>query len=162
MSTAKTVTITTPSDREIAITRVFAAPRAMVFRALTEPALIRQWLLGPPGWAMVTCDVDLRVGGSYRYDWRHADGRSMGMGGVYREIAAPERLVQTERFDDPWYEGEAVGTAILVEHHGKTTLTTTLLYQSKVARDQVLASPMEDGLAAGYDLLEAALARLAA
>src|SRR3989454_4488921 len=98
--------ITTPSDREIAMTRVFDAPRSLVFDAFTKPELVKQWLLGPPGWSMPVCEIDLRVGGTYRYVWRHANGNEMGMGGVYREIVAPERIVATQKFDEPWYPGE--------------------------------------------------------
>lgn len=154
MTDDKNLQITTPSDREIAMTRVFDAPRRMVFDAMTKPELVRRWLLGPPGWTMVVCDIDLRVGGSYRYAWRKDDGSEMGMGGVYREIVRPEKIVSTEVFDQPWYPGEAVGTAVLVEEDGRTTLTTTVRYESQEARDGVLASPMEDGVAASYDRLE--------
>jgi uncharacterized protein YndB with AHSA1/START domain len=106
----ETFTVTTPSEREIAMTRVFDAPRKLVFEAFTRPELITRWLLGPPGWTMVVCEIDLRVGGAYRYVWRKDNGTEMGMGGVFREIVAPERIVQTEKFDNPWYEGEAIST----------------------------------------------------
>lgn len=88
----KTLELTTRGDREIVMTRVFDAPRRLVFDAFTKPELVKQWLLGPPGWTMPVCEIDLRVGGAYRYVWRAADGQKMGMGGVYREIQAPERL----------------------------------------------------------------------
>jgi len=153
--------ITTPSDREIAMTRAFNAPRRLVFEALTKPELVKRWLLGPPGWSMPVCEIDLRVGGNYRYVWRRdSDGTDMGMGGVYREIVAPERIVATERFDQSWYEGEAVGTTTLVEQGGKTTLTQTMRYESKETRDAVLKSPMETGVAASYDRLADALAAI--
>jgi len=153
--------ITTPSDREIAMTRAFNAPRRLVFEALTRPELVKRWLLGPPGWSMPVCEIDLRVGGKYRYVWRRdSDGTDMGMGGVYREIVAPERIVATEKFDQSWYEGEAVGTTTLVEQGGKTTLTQTMLYESKETRDAVLKSPMETGVAASYDRLADALAAI--
>lgn len=151
--------VTTPSDREIAMTRVFDAPRKLVFDAFTRPELLKRWLLGPPGWSMPVCEIDLRVGGAYRYVWRHdRDGTKMGMGGVYREIVAPERLVTTERFDEAWYPGEAVGTLVLVEQGGTTTLTHTMLYESREARDAVLKSNMEKGVAASYDRLADLLA----
>lgn len=153
------LTVTTPSDREIAMTRSFDAPRNLVFEALTKPDLVRQWLLGPDGWSMVVCDIDLRVGGTYRYEWRHADGREMAMGGTYREIVPPERLVTTEKFDESWYPGEAVGAISLVEEDGRTQLTLTVTYDNKEARDAVLKTPMEDGVAAGYDRLERLLQR---
>ena len=92
--------LTTRGDREIVITRAFDAPRKLVFDALTKPELIKQWLLGPDGWSMPVCEIDLKVGGKYRYVWRRdKDGTEMGMGGVYREIVAPERVVATEKFD---------------------------------------------------------------
>ena len=146
--------ITTSGDREIVMTREFDAPRKLVFDAFTKPELIRQWLLGPEGWSMPVCEVDLRVGGKYRYVWRHSNGNEMGMGGVYREIVRPERIVATEKFDESWYPGEAVGTVALVEQAGRTTLTQTVLYESREARDAVMKSPMESGVAAGYDRLE--------
>lgn len=145
--------VTTPTDREIALTRVFDAPRTLVFEALTSPALVKRWLLGPPGWSMPTCEIDLKVGGRYRYLWRHEDGREMGMGGVYREILKPQRIVCTEQFDQPWYEGEGLGRIELVEKGGKTTLIQTLLYISKAVRDSVLKSPMEGGVRASYNQL---------
>ena len=146
--------LTLRGDREIVMTRVFDAPRRLVFDALTKPELVKQWLLGPPGWTMPVCEIDLRVGGTYRYVWRQSsDGTQMGMSGVYREIVPPERLVATERFDEAWYPGEAVGTLVLVEQGGKTTLTQTELYQSREARDAVLKSGMEQGVAASYDRL---------
>jgi len=146
--------VTARGDREIVMTRVFNAPRHLVFEACSKPELVRQWLLGPEGWSMPVCEIDLRVGGSYRYVWRHSDGREMGMGGVYREIIIPERVVTTEKFDEAWYPGEAVGTMVLVERDGKTTLTQTMLYDSRQTRDAVLKSPMEKGVAASYDRLE--------
>jgi uncharacterized protein YndB with AHSA1/START domain len=146
--------LTTRGDREIVITRAFDAPRKLVFDALTKPELIKQWLLGPDGWSMPVCEIDLKVGGKYRYVWRRdKDGTEMGMGGVYREIVAPERVVATEKFDQSWYPGEAVGTLVLSEQGGKTTLTQTILYESRQARDSVLKSGMEKGVVASYDRL---------
>ena len=154
-----TLKLTTPSDREIAMTRAFDAPRKLVFDAHTKPDLVRQWLLGPPGWSMPVCEMDVRVGGTYRWVWRHdRNGTTMGMGGVYREIVAPERLVNTERFDEAWYPGEALNTLVLVEKGGRTTLTQTMRYESREARDAVLKSDMERGVAASYDRLAELLA----
>ncbi len=151
--------VTTPSDREIAMTRVFDAPRTLVFDAHTKPDLVRLWLLGPPGWSMPVCEMDVRVGGKYRWVWRHdRDGTTMGMGGVYREIVKPERLITTERFDEAWYPGEALNTLVLVEQGGRTTLTQTMRYESQEARDAVLKSGMEKGVAASYDRLADLLA----
>jgi uncharacterized protein YndB with AHSA1/START domain len=106
------------------------------------------------GWSMPVCEIDLKVSGKYRYVWRRdKDGTEMGMGGVYREIVAPERVVATEKFDQSWYPGEAVGTFVLTEQGGKTTLTQTILYESREARDGVLKSGMEKGVVASYDRL---------
>ena len=162
MTNAGTLKLTTRGDREIVMTRVFDAPRTLVFDAFTKPELVRQWLLGPPGWSMVVCEVAQKVGDRYRYVWRHASGNEMGMGGVLREIVPPERIVAAERFDQSWYPGEAVGTIVLVEQDGKTTLTQTILYESREARDVVLKSPMESGVAASYDRLAEVLASLGA
>jgi uncharacterized protein YndB with AHSA1/START domain len=163
MKNEGTLKLTTRGDREIVMTRDFDAPRRLVFDAFTKPELVRQWLLGPPGWSMPVCEIDLRVGGAYRYVWRRDnDGSQMGMGGVYREIVVPERIVATEKFDEAWYPGEAVGTLVLVEQDGRTTVSQTVLYQSLEARDAVLKSGMEKGVTAGYDRLAELLASLGA
>jgi len=147
-------------DREIVMTRVFDAPRKLVFDAFTKPELLKQWLLGPPGWSMPVCEIDLRIGGRDRYVWRRGtDGTEMGCGGVYREIVPPERLVHTEQFDNPWYPGESLITTVLDEQRGKTTLTATMLYESRDARDGILKSGMESGVAASYDRLAELLAK---
>lgn len=154
--------IVTRGDRELVMTRAFDAPRPLVWDALTKPELVRRWLLGPPGWSMPVCEIDLRVGGAYRYEWkRDADGTTMGMGGVYREIVKPERIVATELFDTAWYPGEAVTTLELTEQAGKTTLTQTMRYQSREAREAVLKSNMEHGVKASYDRLAELLAAAA-
>ena len=108
------------------------------------------------------CEVDLKGGGLYRYVWRGPNGKEMGMGGVFREIVRPERIVCTEKFDDPWYEGEAVDTMTFVERDGKTTATTTVLASSKAVRDSVLKSPMDKGVAESYDKLDEVLASISA
>ena len=160
MKNTGTLKLTTRGDREIVMTRIFDAPCSLVFEAFSKPELVRQWLLGPPGWSMPVCEIDFRVGGRYRYVWRHANGQEMGMGGVHREIVVPERIVATEKFDESWYPGEAVGTIVLVEQGGKTALTQTVLYESSEAREAVLKSPMEQGVTAGYDRLAELLATL--
>jgi uncharacterized protein YndB with AHSA1/START domain len=145
-------------EREIVITRAFDAPRRLVFDAFSKPDLVRQWLLGPPGWSMPVCEIDFRVGGRYRYVWRRDNGDEMGMGGVYKEIVTPERIVATEKFDQSWYPGEGLGTILLVEQGAKTLMTQTLTYESREARDGVLKSPMESGVAISYDRLDALVA----
>jgi uncharacterized protein YndB with AHSA1/START domain len=161
MSYPGTLQVTTPSEREIAMTRVFDAPRRLVFDAWTKPELLKRWLGVRGGWSMAVCEVDLKVGGAYRFVWRGPGGKEMGMSGVYREIVRPERLVATEVFDDPWFPGEAVDTTVLVEQDGKTTLTTTVLYASQEARDAVLKTPMTRGVIESYDKLEEYLASIA-
>lgn len=162
MTSAGGLKVTTPSERAIEMTRVFDAPRGLVFDAWTKPELVQRWLLGPPGWTMPVCEIDLRVGGRYRFVWRGPDGTEMGMGGEYREIARPERIVTTELFDQDWTGGETVGTLLLVERDGKTTVTNTILYSSQEARDAALKTGMAEGVAAGYDRLDDLLASLAA
>src|SRR5712691_9987633 len=146
--------VTTPSERELVMTRDFDAPRGMVFDALTKPGLVQRWLLGPPGWTMPVCQIDLRVGGKYRYGWRNADGREMGMGGTFKEIARPSRLVATETYEDYWTGGETLVTTELVETGGKTSLSTTVRYASREARDAAIKMGATKGLEASYDRLE--------
>lgn len=150
---ARTLTITTPSEREIAMTRVFDAPRHLVYEAFTKPELVKRWLGVFGGWALVTCEMDVRVGGRYRWEWSKPGAKTMGVSGVYREVVQPERLVATEQFDEPWYEGEALGTTTFVEAGGRTTMVQTIRYSSREVRDAVLRSPMETGVAASYDKL---------
>jgi uncharacterized protein YndB with AHSA1/START domain len=159
--------ISTPSDREIVVERDFNAPRPLVFDAFTKPELVKRWLLGPEGWSMPVCEIDLRVGGAYRYVWRkesakESAGEEMGMGGVFREIVQPRKLVATEKFDDSWYPGEAVDTTVFEERSGITKVKLTVLYESNEARDTATRSGMEHGMVAGYNRLEQVLASLSA
>ncbi len=152
-----------PSEREIVLTRDFPAPRRLVWDAHTKPALVKQWLLGPDGWSMPICEMDLRVGGRYRWVWRRdEDGTEMASGGVFKEIVAPERLVLTEQFEQPWYPGEGLNTIVLTESGGHTTLTQTMLYETREIRDGVLKSGMESGVERSYRRLEEILAARAA
>ena len=157
-ATETNLKLTTPTDREIAMTRVFDAPRMAVFDALTKPEVLKRYF-ATPGWSLVVCEADLKEGGAYRYVWLGDDGAEMGMRGVYREIVAPERIVNTESFDEPWYPGEALDTTVLAEQDGKTTLTLTVLYESREARDIVLKTDMEQGLSVIYDKLAELLGR---
>ena len=141
---------TLPGARELHLTRQFQAPRPLVWDCHTQPALIRRWLLGPPGWTMPVCEVDLRVGGRYRYEWHGPNGLAMALSGVYREIAPPERLQDTQMFDDNWTQGPADTTLSLFEDGGGTRLELLITYASQAARDHALATPMMDGMEAGY------------
>ena len=160
MMNTDTLNVTMPTDREVQITRFFKAPRRMVFDALTTPALVMRWMHGPNGWTLAVCEVDLRVGGAFRYVWRKANGQEMGMGGVFREIVRPERIVHTEIFDDDWTGGETTVTTVLTERQATTTLTVTILYASKDARDGALKTNFASGMEAGYKVLDEVLASL--
>jgi uncharacterized protein YndB with AHSA1/START domain len=146
--------VTTPTDRELVMTRAFNASRGMVFDALTKPDLLQRWLLGPPGWTMPVCEIDLRVGGKYRYVWQNADGRKMGMGGTFQEIVRPSRVVATEAYEDYWTGGETLVTTELVETRGTTTLRMTVRYASQEARDAAIKMGATKGVEASYDRLE--------
>ncbi len=151
--------VTTPNDREIVMTRVFDAPRELVFDAFTKPETVRRWLLAPEGWSLAGCDIDLRVGGAFRYVWRNdADGQEFVVSGVYTDITRPARVVHTEQFDDPACPGESLETWTFDERDGATTFTTTLSYDSIEAYNRALESGMEQGTAACYDRLAALLA----
>jgi uncharacterized protein YndB with AHSA1/START domain len=141
-------------DCEIQVTRNFGAPRQLVFDAFTKPELVRRWLLGPPGWTMPVCEIDLKVGGRYRYVWSKPGIKDMGIGGAFREVAPPERIVATERFDDSWYPGEALVSTAFLDDGDSTKVTITILYESKDARDIACRSGMERGMAASYNRLE--------
>src|SRR5215813_4282897 len=150
MATGK-LEVAARGEREIVMTRVLNAPRSLVFDTFTKPELVRRWLLGPDGWSMPVCEIDLRVGGKYRYVWRNdSNGKEMATGGVFREIVAPERLVNSERFDDPWYAGEALVTTLFVEEGSRTTVRQTMLLESREVRDGILKSGMETGVERSY------------
>src|SRR5258708_15869348 len=148
------LTVTTPSEREGVMTREFDAARGMVFDALTKPDLLRRWLLGPPGWTMPVCEIDLRVGGKYRYVWRNAEGREMGMGGTFKEMVRPSRLVATESYDDHWTGGQTLVTTELVETRGKTTVSTAVRYATPEVRYAALKMGATKGLEASYVRLD--------
>jgi len=145
-----TLKVTTPSDREVKMVRVFDAPRAMVFDAFTRCELLKRWF-GPRGFSLAICEGDFKVGGTWRFVLRGPDGAEMGMRGVIREMVRPERLVHAESFDD--YPGESLVTTQFIEDAGKTTVTITVRYESKQIRDAVIASGMEHGAAETYDRL---------
>jgi uncharacterized protein YndB with AHSA1/START domain len=156
-----TLKVTTPSDREVAMTRVFDAPRRLVFKAWTTPELMKRWFYGPEEWRLAVCELDSRVGGKVRFEWRNPEGKSMGLSGVCREVAAPERLVFTEVWDEDWTGGETLVTLVFTEDAGKTTMTQTVLYSSQSARDGALKTGMEHGAAMSYDRLAELLTSMA-
>jgi uncharacterized protein YndB with AHSA1/START domain len=158
MSDSATLQVTTPSDREIVLRRVFNAPRHLVFEAWTNPRYVPQWLLGPPGWTMPVCEIDLRPGGAWHFVWRQADGTEMEMHGLYREVKPPARLVNTEFWGGDW--PETLNTLVFSEEHGKTTVAITILYPSKEARDAALKTGMAKGAGMSYDRLAGVLASM--
>ena len=145
------VQVTTPSERELAITRVFKAPDTFVFDAYTTPELLRLWF-GPRGSSLAICEIDLKVGGAWHIVIRDPEGQEAGMQGIYREVVRPTRLVTTETVDGQ--AGEVLRTVVLVEDHGLTTLTTTMAYATREIRDAVLKSGVEQGASESYDRLE--------
>jgi len=155
--------VTLPSDREVKVTRSFKAPRALVYRAHTEPDLVRRWLLGPPGWSMPVCEMDVRVDGKYRWRWRNdQDGSEFGFSGTFREVKAPERLVHSEAYEPGTVGGsfpgnDALVTVTLTEDGGVTTLTSLIDFGSKEARDAAMATGMTDGMEQSYQLLDKVL-----
>lgn len=151
-----TTVVTTPSDREVVVQRSFAAPRELVFRALTEPELLKRWY-GPSGWRLIVCEIDLRVGGEFHFVSERAGGRQVGQRGVYRELGRPERIVHTEWWED-WNPGECLATFELTERAGGTELTATTLFPSREVRDIVL----ENGMKKNADELYARLDELLA
>lgn len=153
MSTAPSggATFTTPTDREVVVTRVFDAPRRLVWSAWTDPEHLPNWMTGPPGWTMTVCEVDLRPGGATRYAWRGPDGAEMEIRGEVREVVPPERLVATESWGADW--PETLNTLVLTEDGGRTTITNTVLYPSKEARDAALKSGMKEGMSMSFDRL---------
>ena len=150
---------TTPSDREIVVTSTFAAPRTLLWEAWTSPQHLPSWMLGPAGWTMPVCEIDLRPGGTYRFGWRRMDGSEMEIRGEYREIEAPERLVYTESWGGDW--PDLLNTLLLSEENGQTKTTVTLLCPSKQARDAVLETGMRDGVSLSYDRLDEYLQTIA-
>ncbi len=154
MSERNKLVITTPSDREIVMTRDFAAPRALVWEMFTRPEHIKQWW-GSGHLEVIVCEVDLRVGGAYRYVGRTPDGTEVPFTGVHQEIVVPEKIVFTEIFDVPGArEHPSLVTTTFTERGGTTTMKLVASYDSKETRDIVLASGMESGAAAGYDHIE--------
>ena len=159
-TTMEKAQVTMPSDREVKVMRAFKAPRALVYRAYTEPELVRRWLLGPPGWSMPVCEMDVRVGGRYRWRWRSEENDSeFGFMGTFREVQPPSKLVHTEAYDPGTVGGgypgnDAIVTVTFTEEGGVTTMTTLIDFGSKEARDAAVATGMTDGMEQSYQLLD--------
>jgi uncharacterized protein YndB with AHSA1/START domain len=151
-------TYATPSDRDVVITRVVSAPRRVVFDAFTNTRHVPNWLIGPEGWSMPVCEIDLRPGGTWRYVYRKSDGSEMTLQGSYREVVPPERLVSTESWGPEW--PETVNTMVLTETEGLTTITITVRYPSKEARDAALKTGMKEGMDQGFARLDMLLETL--
>jgi uncharacterized protein YndB with AHSA1/START domain len=159
--------VTTPSEREVKVVRSFKAPRALVYKAYTDPQLVQRWLLGPPGWSMPICEMDVRVGGSYRWRWRNDhDGSEFGFTGTFQEIKSPSKLVHTEAYDPGTvgggYPGEpALITVTFTEDAGVTTVSSLMDFRTKEARDAAVATGMTDGMEQSYQLLDQLLSERA-
>ena len=156
--------VSMPSDREVEVSRTFRAPRMLVYQAHTTPDLVRRWLLGPPGWTMPVCEMDVREGGRYRWRWRSdEDGREFGFEGEFLEVQPGALVRHTESYDPGSFGGSmgddaAVVTTRFEEWNGVTTLTTLIRYASKKDRDAAVATGMTDGMETSYKLLDEMLA----
>ena len=156
--------VSLPSDREVKVARSFKAPRALVYRAYTEPELVRRWLLGPPGWSMPVCEMDVRVGGRFRWRWRSEEnGSEFGFSGTFREVLPAAKIVHTEAYEPATVGGgypgnDAIVTVTFAEDNGVTTVTTLIDFGSKEARDNAVATGMTDGMEQSYQLLDRLLA----
>ena len=146
-------TVTVQGDNEIVIRREFDAPAHLVYRAVTEPELVRRWWSGQRG-EVTVCEIDLRVGGRWRYVMVANNGSEVAFSGEYHEIVPDERIVNTEVYE-PFPEAVALTTMTLTEHDGRTTLTTLVQHSSPEARDGHINSGMEGGMQEAFDLLEA-------
>ncbi|HEY1867315.1 MAG TPA: SRPBCC family protein [Candidatus Cybelea sp.] len=144
--------VTTPSEREIRVTRTFDAPPDLVFQCHTKPEFVKKWLLGPPEWSMPVCEIDLRAGGGYHYVWRNDDGREFGVQGKFHEIVAPARIVNLETMDG--VPGEALCTTTFESSGDGTLFTLTMQFESQDLRDGALESGMTHGMSISYDRLD--------
>lgn len=154
--------VTLPSDTEIRVSREFDAPRSLVYLAFTKPELVRRWLLGPPGWTMPVCEMDLRVGGRYRYRWRSDDGTAeFGFQGEYVRID-PEEVIDTdERSDEPNPPGKMRVTTTFTALGGRTRVDYLMVAESKQMRDTAIGTGMTDGMEMSFKLLDRLVADLA-
>lgn len=153
-----TLDITTPTDLTIVLTRDFDAPRELLFAVHTDPHHLRNWMVGPEGWTMANCEIDLRPGGALRCVWRGQDGTEMAITGVYLEVDPPASFVHTETWGEDW--PETTNTLEFVEVGGRTTLISTMAFPTREARDAALGSGMAEGADPGFARLDEYLAEL--
>lgn len=165
MTLNTTAQVSLPSDREVRVTRDFKAPRALVWQAHTDPKLVTRWMLGPPGWSMPVCEMDVRPGGAYRWRWRSDEtGAEFGFFGTFHEVEAPARMVHEEHFDPGDIGGAMPASTPAIIHtsfteaNGITTLVTVMDFGSKEARDAAVSTGMTDGMEMGYERLDAMFA----
>lgn len=156
-----------PSDHEVKVVRAFNAPRELVYKAYTTPELLKQWMLGPPGWSMPVCEMDVRVGGKYRWRWRSTeDGKEFGFHGEFQVVEPARRLVHTEYYGPGDVGGDmgegALITVELTERDGVTTMSTLMDFHTKEARDAAMSTGMTDGMESSYQLLDELLSGLGA
>ena len=160
MKISETFQVTLPSDTEILVSREFDAPRERVWAAHTQAELLKRWVSGPPGWKVTRCDLDMRTGGEAFYSWTGPDGSSFSLHQKIREFLPTSKIVAEERFD----MGAAAAMPVqyvtmqFSDVQKRTLLQMTLRYDSKQDRDGALASGMNDGMAASYDLLDGVFA----
>ena len=154
--------VTLPSDTEVCISRTFDAPAPLVWRTYTEPALLRRWMLGPPGWSMPVCEMDVQIGGQFRWRWRsNEDDKEFGFYGEFEEVSPYKKIIYTEIYD-PGELGDNMGGSTLVtvtfdEHNGKTTMVTSIQFQSREDRETALSTGMTEGMEMSYKQLDTLL-----
>lgn len=153
--------VTTPSECEVRVERTFNAPRQLVWNAHTKPALVQKWQLGPPGWDMPVCDMDVRVGGAYKWRWKsQQDGKQFGFHGTFIEVNEPSKLVHEEYYDPGDIGGTmpvsepCIVTLELSEQGGVTKLVCTMKFASKEMRDGAVSTGMTEGMEMGYERLD--------
>lgn len=148
----------TPTDNQVVVTRVVRAPGKLAFEVFTSSKHLPNWMTGPEGWTMPICEVDLRPGGTWHYVFRKSDGTEMDMRGSFREVKPPERVVSTEQWGPEW--PETINTVEFSERDGLTTMTMTITYPSREARDAALQTGMKDGMETSYARMDRYIATL--
>jgi uncharacterized protein YndB with AHSA1/START domain len=155
--------VSLPSDTEIKVVREFDAPRSLVYLAFTKPALVQRWLLGPPGWTMPVCEMDLRPGGAYRYRWRSDDGtREFGFHGQYSAVVPERQIDMSQLPEDLGDAGEMEIVTRFLDAGGRTRVEYLMRTDSKEVRDAVIATGMTDGMEMSFKMLDDVLEKTAA